>query len=141
MLTVLTSSCPENVALGDVHAGQMVALFSGGITGMMFLLGGLGTAGGAAGAVLWAVHDDRRAHGHRARRDAAHGPGLFGSLHIMVGGHAVHHGRLRHVSADAVRRRKTLHRRKDLGAGLCDDLFGHQPRGVCLGPAVAAGAP
>jgi MFS family permease len=54
-LTVMTKFLSENVALGDVHAGQMVALFSGGITGMMFLLGGLGDRWGIRRALLFGL--------------------------------------------------------------------------------------
>ena len=55
MLTVMTKFLSENVALGDVHASQMVALFSGGVTGMMFLLGGLGDRWGIRRALLFGL--------------------------------------------------------------------------------------
>lgn len=86
MLTVLTKFLSENVALGDVHAGQMVALFSGGITGMMFLLGGLGDRWGVRRALFFGLCMMIVGRTVIALGETLHmAPGLFGSLHIMVG--------------------------------------------------------
>jgi POT family proton-dependent oligopeptide transporter len=85
MLTVLTKFLSENVALGDVHAGQMVALFSGGITGMMFLLGGLGDRWGVRRALLFGLVMMIIGRTIIASGETLHmAPGLFGSLHITV---------------------------------------------------------
>jgi POT family proton-dependent oligopeptide transporter len=54
-LTVLTKYLSENVALGDIRAGHLTALLTGGITGAMFLLGELGDRWGARRALLVAI--------------------------------------------------------------------------------------
>lgn len=85
MLTVLTKFLSENVALGDVHAGQMVALFSGGITGMMFLLGSLGDRWGVRRALLFGMVMMIIGRTIIASGETLHlAPGLFGSLHVAV---------------------------------------------------------
>jgi MFS family permease len=54
-LTVLTKFLSENVALGDVRAGQITALLTGGITGSMFLLGELSDRWGVRRSLLFAM--------------------------------------------------------------------------------------
>lgn len=86
MLTVLTKFLSENVALGDVHAGQMVALFSGGVTGMMFLLGGLGDRWGVRRALLFGLLMMIVGRTIIALGETLHmAPGPFQSLHLTVG--------------------------------------------------------
>lgn len=51
-LTVLTKYLSENVALGDIRAGHLTALLTGGITAAMFVLGELGDRWGARRALL-----------------------------------------------------------------------------------------
>ncbi|MFO0575604.1 MAG: MFS transporter [Polyangia bacterium] len=54
-LTVLTKYLSENVALGDIRAGHLTALLTGGITAAMFVLGELGDRWGARRALLCAL--------------------------------------------------------------------------------------
>lgn len=54
-LTILTKYLSENVALGDIRAGHLTALLTGGITGAMFVLGELGDRWGARRALLTAI--------------------------------------------------------------------------------------
>lgn len=54
-LTLLTKYLSENVGLGDIRAGHLTALLTGGITGAMFLLGELGDRWGARRALLVAI--------------------------------------------------------------------------------------
>lgn len=84
-LTVMTKFLSENVALGDVHAGQMVALFSGGITGMMFLLGGLGDRWGIRRALLFGLLAMIVGRTLIALGETLHMPaGLWSPLHGVV---------------------------------------------------------
>jgi MFS family permease len=52
ILTVLTKFLSENTGLGDVASGWVVALFTGGITGTMFVLGELSDRWGVRRALL-----------------------------------------------------------------------------------------
>ncbi len=54
-LTVLAKYLSENVALGDVRAGQITALLTGGITGSMFLLGELSDRWGVRRSLVFAM--------------------------------------------------------------------------------------
>ena len=54
-LTILTKFLSENVALGDVRAGQITAVLTGGITGSMFLLGELSDRWGVRRSLVFAM--------------------------------------------------------------------------------------
>jgi len=54
-LTILTKFLSENVAVGDVRAGQITAVLTGGITGSMFLLGELSDRWGVRRSLLFAM--------------------------------------------------------------------------------------
>lgn len=55
ILTVMTKFLSENVGLGDIFAGRLVAAFTGGITGAMFLLGELSDRWGVRRSLLFAL--------------------------------------------------------------------------------------
>ena len=54
-LTILTKFLSENVATGDVRAGQITAVLTGGITGSMFLLGELSDRWGVRRSLIFAM--------------------------------------------------------------------------------------
>ena len=86
MLTVMTKFLSENVGLGDVAAGQTVALFSGGVTGMMFLLGGLGDRWGVRRALLVGMLLMVVGRTIASLGETLHlAPGAGGALHLTVG--------------------------------------------------------
>ena len=73
-LTVLTKFLSENVGVGDVRAGQLTALLTGGITGSMFLLGELSDRWGVRRSLLVAMVL------------------LFAGRAVMAGGETLHLG-------------------------------------------------
>jgi len=84
-LTVMTKFLSENVALGDVAAGGLVAVFSGGITGSMFLLGELSDRWGLRKALLFAVMFMLCGRVVLALGETLHlAPQPWGPLHLMT---------------------------------------------------------
>lgn len=84
-ITVMTKFLSENVALGDVTAGQMTGVFTGGITGAMFLLGGLSDRWGVRRALLFAILFLLMGRMVLAMGETLHlAPGLWGPLHLMT---------------------------------------------------------
>lgn len=84
-ITVMTKFLSENVALGDVTAGRMTGIFTGGITGAMFLLGGLSDRWGVRRALLFAVMFLLMGRVILSMGETLHlAPGLWGPLHLMT---------------------------------------------------------
>lgn len=81
ILTVLAKFLSENAGLGDVASGWVVALFTGGITGSMFVLGEVCDRWGVRRALLASLA--LMAAGRTLLASAemlSRGPGLFGPL-------------------------------------------------------------
>lgn len=84
LLTVMAKFLSENVALGDIGAGHMLALFSGGITFSMFLLGGTADRWGARRALLVGTLAMIVGRGLIALGETLHlAPGSLGPLHLL----------------------------------------------------------
>lgn len=83
-LTVMTKFLSENLGLGDVTAGQLVAAFSGGVTGAMFLLGELSDRWGVRRALLFAVMFMFIGRAILSSGETLHlAPRPFGALHLV----------------------------------------------------------
>lgn len=84
-LTVMTKFLSENIALGDVTAGQLVAVFAGGVTGAMFLLGELSDRWGVRRALLFSVLFLFVGRIIMSLGETLHLlPGSFGPLHVVT---------------------------------------------------------
>lgn len=86
-LTVMTKFLSENIALGDVAAGRMVAIFSGCVTGAMFLLGELSDRWGVRRALLFAILFMLFGRTLLSLGETLHlQPGFWGPLHLSTMG-------------------------------------------------------
>jgi POT family proton-dependent oligopeptide transporter len=84
-LTVMTKFLSENIALGDISAGRLVSVFAGGVTGAMFLLGGLSDRWGVRRALLFSVLFLLVGRIIMALGETLHlVPGHYGSLHLTT---------------------------------------------------------
>ncbi len=84
-LTIMTKFLSENVALGDVAAGRLVAIFSGGVTGAMFLLGELSDRWGVRRAMLFAIAFLFLGRCVMSLGETLHlVPGFWGPLHFLT---------------------------------------------------------
>jgi POT family proton-dependent oligopeptide transporter len=83
-LTVLTKFLSENVAMGDIRAGQITAMLTGGITGAMFLLGELSDRWGVRRSLLFSMLFLIAGRAVMAMGETLHlAPGAWGSLCLL----------------------------------------------------------